>query len=188
MHKQKFLKQSAKLIILSLACLFSFLNFASLVEKSQNENGELIFIKEPPKEDYLFKKFAYISGGINNPGVYEIDKEQLRLVELIDKAGGLSENADKDKLTESFNLSEIIKDSDHIFIPIKSISTSSSNSDLINLNSASISELDSLPGIGPSTAQKIIDARPFSKIEDLMEVPGIGDSKYDEIKNLVTIN
>lgn len=57
----------------------------------------------------------------------------------------------------------------------------------ININSASIDELDSLPGIGQSTAQKIIDARPFSSVEGLLDVSGIGDSKYESIKDLVCI-
>lgn len=61
------------------------------------------------------------------------------------------------------------------------------NSNCVNINSATIDELDTLPGIGPVTAQNIIDARPFSSIEQLLDVTGIGESKYNQIKDLVCI-
>lgn len=61
------------------------------------------------------------------------------------------------------------------------------NSDCVNINDAALDELDTLPGIGPATAQNIIDARPFSSTEQLLDVTGIGESKYNQIKDLVCI-
>jgi len=67
----------------------------------------------------------------------------------------------------------------------------STNTELININTASLEELDSLPGIGPTTAQRIIDYRttngPFTEIDQIMDVSGIGPATYDEIKDLITV-
>ena len=65
--------------------------------------------------------------------------------------------------------------------------SSNSTADCINLNTATLEELDSLDGIGAATAQRIIDARPFGEVEDLKQVSGIGDSKYEKIKDKVCI-
>lgn len=190
MKNKLFIKTLLKIFILTLVAALSFLNFKELVDQSLSDNGSLTFISHPPEEDYLFKKFAYISGGVKKPGVYEMNDEDLRLIELIELAGGLNEKADKDKLNKDINLSQVIEDGDHIFIPIISDTSSKKTPDnsLINLNTATQSQLDSLPGVGPSTAKKIIDARPFTSISDLKNVSGIGESKYNELKNLVSIN
>ncbi len=180
-----------KLIFLLILLIFSFLNLKTTLDETITETNTLTFIKDPPVQDYIFKKFAYISGEISKPGVYELRNDNTTLLELINLAGGLTKEADQDYINKTLNLSSIVKDSDHIFIPNKQVSsnaTSQTNTgDKININNATSEELDTLPGIGPSTAKKIIQSRPFSNIEDIKNVSGIGDSKYNQIKDLITV-
>ena len=157
--------------------------------------------------------FVYIDGYINNPGVYEI-KENDRIKTLIDKAGGFKEGYS----IKNINLAAKLSDGDKIYIPSISeekvsennnnININSSgkgqnvkndrnnvsvmkNNSKININTANISELKQITGIGESTANKIIDYREnvgkFKKIEDIKEVKGIGDAKYESLKNKITI-
>jgi len=157
--------------------------------------------------------FVYIDGYINNPGVYEI-KENDRIKTLIDKAGGFKEGYS----IKNINLAAKLSDGDKIYIPSVSeekvsennnnININSSgkgqnvkndrnnvsvmkNNSKININTANISELKQITGIGESTANKIIDYREnvgkFKKIEDIKEVKGIGDAKYESLKNKITI-
>ena len=157
--------------------------------------------------------FVHIDGYINNPGVYEI-KENDRIKTLIDKAGGFKEGYS----IKNINLAAKLSDGDKIYIPSVSeekvsennnnININSSgkgqnvktdrnnvsvikNNSKININTANISELKQITGIGESTANKIIDYREnvgkFKKIEDIKEVKGIGDTKYESLKNKITI-
>ena len=145
--------------------------------------------------------FVHIDGWIQNPGVYEI-KENDRVNTIIEKAGGLKEGAS----IKSINLAARLSDGDKIYIPNreeeKQIETTEvkrnntgtvkiTKNSKININKASISELKQITGIGESTANKIIDYREnvgkFKKIEDIKEVKGIGDSKYESIKDKITI-
>ncbi len=130
-------------------------------------------------------------------------KEGSRISDAIDAAGGLTENAD---LT-NINLAYILEDGEKIYIPQKgetitdssnsnsnslSFSTSiSTKSSKININKATQTELELISGIGPSTALKIINYRKengnFKKIEDIKNVPGIGDAKFNQIKDYITV-
>lgn len=169
-----------------LAVLFIFFivgSILSIYQSYKNENA-LVFIGIPPKENGILNKIVYISGEVKNPGTFEIS-ENARVSEVISLAGGFSENANASFITETLNLAKIVEDGEHIFIPSQNSITQNSN--LISLNSASITELESLPGIGESTAQKIIDNRPYSSIEEIMNIGGIGESKFSQIKDLITL-
>ena len=143
----------------------------------------------------------YISGEIKKEGVYYLDKD-ARVANLIDIAGGLTETADISKI----NPAQKLNDSDKIIIPEKkdndesstidegfndeSSQNESSISDKININTATKDELTTLTGIGEATANKIINYRknsPFKEIEDIMNVPGIGEAKFNNIKEDICI-
>lgn len=143
----------------------------------------------------------HITGEVNYPGVV-ILKEGDRVVDAIEAAGGEKDEANLNAL----NLAYILNDGEKIYIPNKNEETqnqeyitsgigdntsSNTSSALININSATIEELTSLPGIGEATANKIITYRKengkFTSIEDLKNVPGIGNSKFEELKDLITI-
>lgn len=157
--------------------------------------------------------FVHIDGYINNPGVYEI-KENDRIKTLIDKAGGFKEGysikninlaaklSDGDKIyIPSVSEEKVSEDNNNNNINSSgkgqnvkndrnNVSVMKNNSK-ININTANISELKQITGIGESTANKIIDYREnvgkFKKIEDIKEVKGIGDAKYESLKNKITI-
>ncbi len=134
---------------------------------------------------------VYIVGEVNSPGVYYVS-EGTRLDELISIAGGITQNGDMDKI----NLSQKLKDSDKINIPKKeelkdNLYDEEIISKKVNINTANKQELMTLDGIGSSTADKIIkyrDNATFESIEDIMEVPSIGKSKFEKIKDDITVD
>lgn len=131
-----------------------------------------------------------ITGSVRNPGVFTLNYGS-RINDAIEAAGGLSENANVDGVS----LAQVLEDEENIFIPSTSndIPSSISNSQgKINLNTASLEELISLPGIGQEKAQAVIDFRNqhgnFTSIQDLLFVPGFGQGILDSIKNLIVVN
>ncbi len=174
---------------------------ASIEESKNNIEEKEIKENEEEQKEVGTGIFVHIDGWIQNPGVYEI-KENDRVNAIIEKAGGLKEGAS----IKSINLAARLSDGDKIYIPNreedKQIETAEAKgnnigtvkitkNNKININKASISELKQITGIGESTANKIIDYRDnvgkFKKIEDIKEVKGIGDSKYESIKDKITI-
>jgi competence protein ComEA len=165
--------------VLSASALFFLISGIFSLHQAFNENGKITFINEIHSSA---KKFVNISGEVNSPGVYEFSENEI-ISDLIVKAGGFTENADSEFIARELNLAEKPKDGMKIFIP--SINTSNRTT-LININTASLELLDSLPGIGASTAEKIISNRPYYINEDIMVVDGMTESKYEAIKELIT--
>lgn len=130
---------------------------------------------------------VHIGGAVANPGVYNCQAD-ARLYQVLDQAGGPTNQAN----LNAINLAGSIKDGEKIIIPSKSKEkqTTDSESDLININSASQSKLEELEGVGPVTAQKIISYRQqegqFSKPQDLIQVSGIGEQTLANIKGQIT--
>lgn len=125
-------------------------------------------------------KSVEIKGEVNAPGVYTL-KLDATLNDLIEAAGGFTNQAN----TDSLSLLKIPEDEEVIFV-----SKIAQGKDKISLNTATMEELDSLPGIGPAIAQRIIDYRntiPFVELEQIKEVKGIGDKMYEKIKDLITL-
>ncbi len=178
----KIFKQSNILKIQIFLCVTLFISFIlglSLSGKLISKDS-LNFVGERPSQNLIFKSFVTLYGEINNPGIYEFNEGEV-LGDVITRAGGLTPNADSSLI----NLSRALSASDEIYI--KSFNEASSDSSLLNINTASQSELEELPGIGPATAQAIIDARPYANIEDLLDVKGIGEKKFSDIKDLITL-
>ena len=139
--------------------------------------------------------FVEVDGAVNNPGVFLVE-QNLRINELIDMAGGFREDADEMQL----NLAMPIYDGMQILVPSNKTMRSDEESentqmnnftDFVNINFADLEELCTLPSIGESKAQAILDYREehgyFDSIEQIMEVPGIGEGIFSEIENLITI-
>lgn len=135
-----------------------------------------------------------VSGAVVNPGVYQLPNG-ARVEEAIRAAGGVTESADLNYLSKSMNLAQKIVDGMKVYIPraretgpsgqpVLGIQTQDS---LININSASVSELDKLPGVGPVTAQNIIDKRPYSEVSELLSKKAVSKAVYEKIKGLVSV-
>lgn len=155
--------------------------------KDKNEN---VIETNSIAEDFIF---VHIEGEVENPGLAKI-KYGTRLYELIEEVGGATENADLSRI----NLSSIVSDEQKIMIPTKITSSESDESPenqntetgLVNINTASKEKLMTLSGVGESTAEKIIKYREntgyFNTIEDIMNIQGIGENKFNNIKDDIT--
>jgi len=137
--------------------------------------------------------FVDVSGAVLKPGVYRLAYGS-RVADAINTAGGFSSSADSNFISKSLNLAQKLSDGAKIYIPKKGESgqtlgttQSSLNSSLVNINSASLDQLDALPGIGPATAQKIISARPYSRVEELLEKKIVGASTFEKIKDKISV-
>ncbi len=173
-------------------------------EENTNENKIETEIKEI---------VVHITGAVKKEGIVYL-KEGDRIIDAIEKAGGETKNADLSQV----NLAYVLSDGQKIYIPNKNekiddfiivagtgITTNTSQASTgtsrnaenntgtskVNINTANEVELDSLPGIGPSIAKKIVTYRnengKFNNIEDIKNVSGIGDAKYEELKNYITV-
>lgn len=144
------------------------------------------------EEDYIY---THITGEIKKPGVYKM-KAGTRMDDLVKEAGGLTEDADIDLI----NLSEKLVDEERIIVPAKGASNNTDETShaasavqtkKININTADLNELTSIPSVGEKTAQKIIDYREkkkFKKIEDIMNIEGIGENKFKNMKDYISVN
>ena len=170
---------------------------------SSQPHGQPIILRPPPTPEPII---VHITGAVIHPGVYSLPQGS-RIRDAIQAAGGASRDAD----LESINLAGFLEDGSHITIPrIKIIppteevpvtpesSRGGTETPLfpdpehpININTADQTELESLPGIGPVLAQKIIAYReangPFATIEDIIDVSGIGQATFVLIKSLITV-
>ena len=159
------------------------------------------------------KIFVDVSGEVNKPDVYEVTPGE-RLNNVIGKAGGLTENADNKFFYRNFNQARILSDQEKIYIPSiwevdngyfsenpqavnNTISSQQSfgfaqdksalNNELININSASFEELDTLPGVGKITGEKIINNRPFKALDELINKKIVSKSVFENIKSLIEL-
>jgi competence protein ComEA len=135
-----------------------------------------------------------VAGWVRRPGVYEFT-EGARVIDAIDAAGGARSGA----LLEALNLAAPLTDGTQILVPREGqegvapapVTGGAVAGGLVNVNSAIATELEELPGIGEVIAQRIIDYRtengPFSTVDELLDVSGIGDAILESIRELVTV-
>ncbi|MBR6405372.1 MAG: helix-hairpin-helix domain-containing protein [Lachnospiraceae bacterium] len=141
---------------------------------------------EPETEESLL---VYVSGAVRNPGVYRLPLGS-RVYEALDAAGGLTQEAEEGLI----NLAEPLTDGEMIYFPKKGEDSSGQvqlSDGKVDLNRAGKEELMTLPGIGETKAEAILQYRkehgPFQTIEELMQVSGIGEALFEKIKNRVKI-
>ena len=143
-----------------------------------------------------------VGGEVINPGVYEL-KNGDRVNDALVAAGGLSASADRDWVEENLNKAEKLVDGQKIYIPnqveseklkVESnniLGSSTTETKIVRLNTATMEQLDTLSGIGPAMAERIIDYRTknggFKNVEELKLVSGIGDKLFEKIKNNIAL-
>ena len=197
------LKNNKKIIIIIgviILIIISIYVLTKIDEYNYEENNyEEYFTEEENiiKEEAKKVIVVHIIGEINKPGIVELE-EGARVIDAIKKAGGTTEKADLAQI----NLAYILKDGQKIYIPNtedndKKIEYNTANiennikEEKININTADEDELQRLPGVGASTAAKIIKYREengsFRKIEDIQNVKGIGEAKYNDLKEQIEV-
>ena len=205
--KQKILIIIGAIIIILVVGYYYFNSTKDVYNYESFETNEEVAQEENKEEEKTI--IIHVAGAVLNPGIVEV-KENARIDDVIKAAGGATENSDLNQV----NLAYAVEDGQKIYIPSKAeitkndedietvINGTSSESileggenntegSLININTADETKLQELPGIGQSTALKIINYRKengkFKSIEDIKNVSGIGDSKYESIKDLICV-
>lgn len=181
---------------------FLYSSFDKEDELTEMNEGTLAMVEANSEEkndtkvdEKIMVMMADIKGAVVNPGVYEIN-EGGRVVDLIELAGGLAEDAD----TAVINFASYVQDEMAIYVPRIGENVNAvlpvqvgetAGNGTVNLNSAGSSELQTLPGIGPAKADAIIEYRemngPYKSIEDLKEISGIGDKTFEKLKDLISV-
>ena len=141
---------------------------------------------------------VYLVGAVKNPGIYHVTPG-IYLYQLVEMAGGLSDNA----ASESINLAMSVTENGLIDIPTQAevdinpaiidlgIAPGETETVKVNINKGDSSALETLPGVGPATAKAIVDYRekngPFEHLEDLMNIPGIKQSRFESLRDFITL-
>ena len=200
-----FFRQNVKSIILAFVCslvliigvLFYFnqnktedysgVSFSNISNETNNKD-------ERAENRHDEKIFVDVKGAVKHPGVFETTKDK-RVKDLIEEAGGLLDDAD----TSTLNLSQKVKDQMVIYVlkhgekpkQISDGGSSSSNTDVININTANKEQLMKISGVGKTKAEEIISYREkngdFKKKEDITKVHGIGKATFEKIKDKIEV-
>ena len=200
-----FFRQNVKSIILAFVCslvliiggLFYFnknktedysgVSFSNISNETNNKD-------EKAENRHDEKIFVDVKGAVKHPGVFETTKDK-RVKDLIEEAGGLLDDAD----TSTLNLSQKVKDQMVIYVlkhgekpkQISDGGSSSSNADVININTANKEQLMKISGVGKTKAEAIISYREkngdFKKKEDITKVHGIGKATFEKIKDKIEV-
>ena len=139
---------------------------------------------------------VYVCGEVHQPDVYALSPGSI-VKDAIQAAGGATDAADLVRI----NLAEVLHDEAQVYVPaqgealesmpavVRSPAQSSvtDHSDVVNINTATLEALQALPGIGPVLAQRIIDHRPYRNVDDILEVPGIGEATYAKFVEQIVV-
>lgn len=196
------------ILIFTGAVFIACIIFIPLSEKQKEETEWSIPVEEDQSNELQqdkkenqteVKMLVDVKGAVNHPGVYEVMEDE-RVIDVIEKAGGLKEGADEAKV----NFAQRVEDEMVLYIPLfgeeatdVTIATGSNEGQateegVVNINLATLEELQTLPGIGPSKAQAIITFREengsYQKIDDLKLVAGIGEKTFEKLQEFIKVN
>lgn len=190
-------KVIGSIVIVVVFIIFLITGYYINTPAKKDENKDIFINSQTTQTKESGDITVYINGEVNKPGVYKV-KNGSRIDELINIAGGVTANADTQKL----NFAKKLKDEDYIFVNNKNAvvngvpqATTASGTSVsggkININTATKEELKTISGIGDVTSQKIIDYREkngdYKTIEDLKKIGGFGDKSLENIKDKIDI-
>jgi len=204
-------------IVLTIISLLIIIISAGMFFTNQNRRDPEIEISTDSNQSLTTspKINIDVAGAVNKPDVYQVTFG-ARLKDVLTMAGGLSNDADKNFFSRNYNLAKILVDQEKIFIPstadlnsglfvenqrtldynqpqnitstYSDSNQSSTDEGVININSATLEELDTLTGVGKATAEKIIRGRPYKSPNELVAKKILNQSVYEKIKNLISVN
>jgi len=184
------------LSVLGLICL----GYGLIIFLQPKAENEIVFEKNDsavtsqPKNP--LKIMVDVQGAVEKPGVYSLAKE-ARVQDGLIAAGGMRQDANRSFVAKTINLAAKVNDGTKIYIPFENetevlggmsrTGMGATTGGMININSATLTELDSLPGIGQVTGQKIIDSRPYASLDELQSKKVVSKSVFEKIKDKVTV-
>jgi competence protein ComEA len=191
-------RRIAQAVFLSVVGLVVILVIYTILKRPEPASPPLVITLQPrptaePATPTPATISVYVSGAVYKPDVYVLSLNAI-VKDAIAAAGGATAEADLDRI----NLASRLSDQMHVHVPRQGEASPTPDkkspatlSAPININTATLEELDKLPSIGPALAKVIVDYRttngPFKKIEDINNVKGIGDVLYAKIKDLITV-
>ena len=193
---RSWLEENRMLVILALVGLIIFGAGLFWLKTSGQPQTQVEILSASTEQNQSKDIYIDVSGAVNQPGVYQLGLGS-RVEDALRAAGGLSEGASTQWIATNLNRAMVLVDGAKIYIPSQS-ETQSSNAgassslvktlgEKINLNSASQSELESLTGVGPVTAVKIISGRPYQTIEELVSKKILGQKTFDKLKDQLAV-
>jgi competence protein ComEA len=180
---------SQRVVVASLVIAVLYLLGTSFSSESQANKLDLSYVGEATSQSNLISSeiFVHVAGEVKKPGLYALSVGS-RVEDAIELAGGMTKSA----FEQSVNLARMVSDGEQIVVLDKSrVSTGAANAEFISLNSATMEQLESLPGVGPAMAARILEYREsigsFSDLTQLKDVSGIGDKLYAKISQALTL-
>ena len=180
-------------ILASLGMIFFVYGLIGLLGSASK--SEDIAIEPSGQEKTTETITVDVEGSVVKPGVYLIRLDS-RVKDALIAASGLGNDADRDWTAKNLNMAAKVSDGSKIYIPRlgESVQADVSNSGIvgntgsISINSSGAQELDSLPGIGPVTAEKIISSRPYGSVNDLLDKKVVSEKVFNQIKDKISTN
>ena len=193
-----FLRQNLLPLALGLIGLILIVYGLMSLVNSASKKSDLVIQSSSPSSNSASKIAVDIEGAVVNPGLYRLN-EDARIQDLLILSNGLSKDADRDWVEKNLNLAAHLSDGSKIYIPrlgelqneaknlVQTGSSTQNLGGLININTATVSQLDSLTGIGPVTADKIINNRPYRTVEELLSKKVLTSKVFSQIKDKLSV-
>lgn len=205
---KRFTKFKIELFLLGTAFFIAIISAVVYIYDNKDRSFQDETVQESVLSATTSRIVVDIAGAVESPGVYEATSG-ARLKDILIQAGGLSKEAEREYIARNFNLAKLVTDQEKIYVPsLGEISSGifvepqkfldytlpvtqenpavkNSNTGKININRATLEELDTLVGIGKITAEKIIQNRPYESIEELLIKKIVKKNVYENIRNLI---
>jgi len=214
--KKLWKKYKIEFVLITISLIITIISISIYVGNQTKDDNDVEIKKEISEEKIIpVKIYVDLAGAVIKPDVYQLPSG-ARLKDVLKLCGGLSADADRGFFSRNYNLSRLVVDQEKIYIPTtydinaglftenprlldynqpqsiqqpttSEIDQSDTLNEILNINLASLEELDQLPGVGKVTAEKIIRGRPYSLIDELLTKKIVNKSVFDKIKDLIAV-